>query len=139
VVSKKTPKPTVHIQDPPVIGHEIQETMMNSRVWNKYVEHFSDGIVFFTLYIAGGCEPEFYVKDKRQVMIIVTIPEYAYSAMLVLQQRGLESRDQANNRFFTQLQASMYKIIKKAVEEMKILQSNNVGGQVRHEYLVHRF
>jgi hypothetical protein len=46
VVSKKTPKPTVHIQEPPVIGNEIQETMMNSLVWNKYVEHFSDGIVF---------------------------------------------------------------------------------------------
>jgi hypothetical protein len=40
VVSKKTPKPTVRIQDPPVIGNEIQETMMNSPVWNKYVEHF---------------------------------------------------------------------------------------------------
>jgi hypothetical protein len=50
VVSKKTIKPTVCVQDPPVIGNEIQETMMNSPVWNKYVEHFSDGIVFYLVY-----------------------------------------------------------------------------------------
>jgi hypothetical protein len=139
VVSKKTPKPSVRIQYPPVIGKEIQETMMNSPAWNKYVEHFSDGILFFTLFIAGGCEPEFYVKDKRQLMIIITMPESAYSAMMVLKQQGLGSGDQANNRVFTQLQASMDKRRKKAVEEMKSLPSNNVGGQVRHEYLVHIF
>jgi hypothetical protein len=45
VVSKKTPKPTVRIQDPPIMGNEIQETMMNSPVWNKYVGHFSNIIV----------------------------------------------------------------------------------------------
>jgi hypothetical protein len=139
VVSKKTPKPTVRIQDPPVIGNEIQETMMNSPVWNKYVEHFSDGIVFFTLFIAGGCEPEFYVKDKRQLKIIISMPKSAYSAMMVLKQQGLGSGDQATTQLFTQLQASMDKRRKKAIEEMKSLPSNNVGGQVRHECLVHIF
>jgi hypothetical protein len=133
VVSNKAPSPTVYMQYPPVIGNEIQETMMNFPVWNKYVEHFSDGIVCFTLFIAGGCEPNFYVKDKRRLMIIVTMPKSAYSAMLVLQQQGIESGDQANNRFFTQLQASMDKRRKKASEEMKILPSN----YFRHEYLVH--
>jgi hypothetical protein len=72
-------------------------------------------------------------------MIIITMPESAYSAMLVLKQQGLGSGDQANNQFFTQLQASMYKRRNKAVEEMQSLPSNNVGGQVRHEYLVHIF
>jgi hypothetical protein len=72
-------------------------------------------------------------------MIIITMPESAYSAMMVLKQKVLGSGDQANNRFFTQLQASMDKRRKKAVEEMKSLPSNNVGGQVRHEYLVHIF
>jgi hypothetical protein len=65
--------------------------MMNSPIWNKYVEQFSDGIVCFTLFIDGGCEAEFYVKDKRQLMIIITISESAFSAMLVLQQQGLGS------------------------------------------------
>jgi hypothetical protein len=96
-------------------------------------------VLFFTLFIAGGCEPKFYVKDKRQLMIIITMPESAYSAMLVLKQQGLGSGDQVNNRFFTQLQASMDKRRKKAAEEMKSLPSNTVGGQVGHEYLVHIF
>jgi hypothetical protein len=104
-----------------------------------YVDHFSDGIVFFTLFIAGGCETEFYFKDKMQLVIIITMHESVYSAMLVLQQHGLGSGDQANNRFFTQLQASMDKRRKKAADEMKGLRSNNVCGQVRHEYLVHVF
>jgi hypothetical protein len=91
------------------------------------------------LFTAGGCEPEFYVKDKRQLIIIITMPGYVYSAMLVLKQQGLGYGDQANNRFFTQLQASMDKIRKKAVEEMKSLPSNYGGGQVRHKYLVHIF
>jgi hypothetical protein len=91
------------------------------------------------LFIAGGCEPELYVKDKRQLMIIITMPESVYSAMMVLKQQGLGSGDQANNRFFTQLQASVDKRRKKAIEEMKSLPSNNIGGQVRHEYLVHIF
>jgi hypothetical protein len=95
--------------------------------------------LFFTLFIAGGCEPEFYANDKRQLMIIITMPESAYSAMLVLKQHGLGSGDHANNRFFTQLQASMDKRRKRAVEEMKSLPSNNVGGKVRHEYIVHIF
>jgi hypothetical protein len=96
-------------------------------------------VLFFTFFIAGGCEPEFYVKDKRQLMIIITMPESAYSAMMVLKQQGLGAGDKSNNRSFTQLWASMDKRIKKAVEDMKSLPSNNVRGQVRHEYFVHIF
>jgi hypothetical protein len=72
-------------------------------------------------------------------VIITNMPEYAYSAMLALNQQGLGSGDQSNNRLFTQLQASMDKRRKKAVEDMKSLPSKYVGGQVCHEYLVHIF
>jgi histidinol phosphatase-like enzyme len=51
-------------------------------------------------------------------MIIITMQESAYSAMMVLNQQGLGSGDHANTQFFTQLQASMDKRRKKAIEEM---------------------
>jgi hypothetical protein len=56
VVSKKNPKSTVCIQDPPVLGHEIQETMMNSPVWNMYIEHLSD-CVFLPCLLLGDVNP----------------------------------------------------------------------------------
>jgi hypothetical protein len=96
-------------------------------------------VFFSNLFIDGVCEPELYGKDKRQLMIIITMPESAYSAIVVLNHQGLGSGDQSKNQVFTQRQSSMEKRRKKAVEEMTILPSNNVGGQVRQEYLVHIF
>jgi hypothetical protein len=72
-----------------------------SPVWNKYVNQYSDGIVSFTLHITGERETEFYVSDKRQLMIIIMMPTVVFNARDVFEQQGLVRGDQSNNRFYT--------------------------------------
>jgi hypothetical protein len=103
------------------------------------VNQYSDGIVSFTLYIAGVCEPEFYVRDNRQMMIIITTPTVVFNAREVIEQQGLRCGDQSNSRFYTSQQATMDTQRKQPIQETKTIPGNSIGGQVRKEYLVHTF
>jgi hypothetical protein len=108
-----TPSTTnVLFKDPPaqVLFHEPELDTMPaeiSPVWKKYVNQYSDGIVSFTLYIAGVCEPEFYVRDYRQLMIIIMMPTVVSNAREVFEQPGLGCGDHSHCMFYTNLQATM--------------------------------
>jgi hypothetical protein len=108
-------------------------------VWNKYVNQYSNGIASFALYIAGVCEPEFYVRDNRQMMIIITTPTVVFNAREVIEQQGLRCGDQSNSRFYTSQQATMDTQRKQPIQETKTIPGNSIGGQVHNEYLVHTF
>jgi hypothetical protein len=106
---------------------------MMSPIWNKYIEHYNTESVSFTLYTTGGCEPEFYVKEKRQLLIIIMIPTGVYNANQVFHQQWVGYGDHFNNRFYTNLQKTMDNQRNKAIQEMKTIPGNSIGGQVCNE------
>jgi hypothetical protein len=77
------------------------------------------------------------VRDKRQLMIIITMPTVVFNSHEVFEQQGFGRGDQSNIRLYTSLQATMETQIKQAIQEMKTIPGNSIGGQVRNEYLVH--
>jgi hypothetical protein len=79
------------------------------------------------------------VKYNRQLVIIITMQTGIYNANEVFQKQGLGYGDQSNNRFYTNMQATMENRRKQAIQEIKTIPGIIIGGQVRNEYNVHTF
>jgi hypothetical protein len=72
-------------------------------------------------------------------MIIITMPNVVYDAKEVFQYQGIGYGDRSYNRFCTNLKVTMDNQRKQAIQEMKTIPGNSIGGHVRKEYLVHAF
>jgi uncharacterized protein (DUF924 family) len=91
------------------------------------------------LYIEGVCEPEFYVKDKMQLIIIIMMPTVVYNTNEVFQQQWFGYEDQSNSRFYVSLHATMDNQRKQEIQEMSTIPGNSIGGKVNKDNLVHTF
>ena len=122
-----------------IIDIEDEDMTNNNPLWAKEFVKFSDVCFMFTLLVASGCQVLFYIKNKRELRMIVTFPNVLFSAKRVLEQFGLGVGNQVQNKFYNELKLHLEKKKKEVYKLSKGVPGSSVVGTLRNEFLVHVF